>query len=201
MPKVVAEYKEEAKRRIALHAMDLFSKKGYHQTKMADIASSVGVSKGAIYQYFGSKTELLLTVFEVYVHQREQEVRTFLRNEGLESIATEKFFDRMLAIRPAGSLLTPDIVRELAENKAAIEWFKINSEKWVQTLAHLIDRQAEEIKIPPDATSESLARGILALRDGLYNSLSLGSDVRKVRKAWVDTMRVLMKQVLRHGFL
>jgi AcrR family transcriptional regulator len=201
MPKVVAEYKEEARHKIALHAMNLFSKKGYHQAKMADIASNVGVSKGAIYQYFGSKAELLLAVFEVYAHQREQEVRTFLRNEGPESIATEKFFDRMLAIRPDGSLLTPDVVRELAENKAVIEWFKTNSEKWVQALARLIDRQAEKMKIPLDATSESIARGILALRDGLYNSLSLGSDVTKVRKAWVDTMRVLMKQVLRHDSL
>ncbi|MFW9888568.1 MAG: TetR/AcrR family transcriptional regulator, partial [Candidatus Thorarchaeota archaeon] len=47
MPKVVPEYKEKAKKRIMMHAAELFSEKGYYKTKMIDIAESMGVSKGA----------------------------------------------------------------------------------------------------------------------------------------------------------
>ncbi|MFB0563576.1 MAG: hypothetical protein ACETWM_20440 [Candidatus Lokiarchaeia archaeon] len=92
--------------------------------------------------------------------------------------------------------MTPDVVRELAENKAVIEWLQTSNEKWVQSLAKVIDGLVEVKTISADATSESLARGIIALRDGLYNSLYLGSEVKRVRKAWVDIMSILMKQAL-----
>ena len=73
MPKVVPEYKEEARRRIVEHAMKLFSERGYYQTRMVDIAKSIGVSKGAIYQYFRSKHEVLITVIELHVVRRRSD--------------------------------------------------------------------------------------------------------------------------------
>ncbi|NMA31179.1 MAG: helix-turn-helix transcriptional regulator [Candidatus Methanofastidiosa archaeon] len=55
MPKVFPEYREEAKNRIIKQSVKFFSEKGYYKTKMAEIAECLGVSKGAIYQYFKSK--------------------------------------------------------------------------------------------------------------------------------------------------
>ncbi|MFX1537310.1 MAG: TetR/AcrR family transcriptional regulator, partial [Promethearchaeota archaeon] len=59
MPKVVPEYKEQARKRIIIEALKVFSEKGYYRTKMKDIATNIGVSKAAIYQYFKTKNELL----------------------------------------------------------------------------------------------------------------------------------------------
>jgi len=58
MPKVVPEYKEEAKSRILDVANKVFAEKGYHEATMDDIAKRLGVSKGAIYLYFSSKEDL-----------------------------------------------------------------------------------------------------------------------------------------------
>jgi len=58
MPKVVPEYKEEAKSRILEAANKVFAEKGYHEATMDDIAKRLGVSKGAIYLYFSSKEDL-----------------------------------------------------------------------------------------------------------------------------------------------
>jgi len=58
MPKVVPEYKEEAKSRILDAANKVFAEKGYHEATMDDIAKRLGVSKGAIYLYFSSKEDL-----------------------------------------------------------------------------------------------------------------------------------------------
>ena len=55
MPKVIPEYKEEAKAKIIKAARSVFSQKGYHDATMDDIATEVGVSKGALYSYFESK--------------------------------------------------------------------------------------------------------------------------------------------------
>jgi AcrR family transcriptional regulator len=45
-------------------ALRLFRQKGYHATSMQDIAAAVGLYKGSLYHYIGSKEELLVRVFE-----------------------------------------------------------------------------------------------------------------------------------------
>ena len=45
-------------------ALRLFREKGYHATSMQDIASAVGLYKGSLYHYIGSKEDLLVRVFE-----------------------------------------------------------------------------------------------------------------------------------------
>jgi AcrR family transcriptional regulator len=45
-------------------ALRLFTEKGYHATSMQDIAAAVGLYKGSLYHYIGSKEELLVQVFE-----------------------------------------------------------------------------------------------------------------------------------------
>ena len=45
-------------------ALRLFREKGYHATSMQDIAAAVGLYKGSLYHYIGSKEELLVQAFE-----------------------------------------------------------------------------------------------------------------------------------------
>lgn len=45
-------------------ALRLFMEKGYHATSMQDIAAAVGLYKGSLYHYIGSKEDLLVEVFE-----------------------------------------------------------------------------------------------------------------------------------------
>lgn len=45
-------------------AMELFAKKGYHNTKMIDIAKNAGIGKGTIYEYFSSKENLFIEIIE-----------------------------------------------------------------------------------------------------------------------------------------
>ncbi|MGA9838820.1 MAG: TetR/AcrR family transcriptional regulator [Thermoplasmata archaeon] len=59
MPKVVAEYKAQARSRIVDAALTVFRRKGFRSATMDDIASEIGVSKGALYLYFHTKIELL----------------------------------------------------------------------------------------------------------------------------------------------
>lgn len=196
MPKVVPEYKEEARRKIIQHASILFSEKGYTKTKMIDIAESVGVSKGAIYQYFKSKSDLLIAVLESYTALREQEVRRFLDEKGLRFLATGEFFEYMLSMRKRSIQIGPGILQEITDDDAAMKWIRQGSEQWVQSTKDLIDGLVKTGTISISVPSEHLARGILALRDGLYGSLSLGADVEKVRDTWVEIMGLIMKQAL-----
>ena len=102
----------------------------------------------------------------------------------------------MLSLRKNSLLITPEILQETAGNMTVLKWIQDGSEKWLQGLKDLIDGLIEVGEISISISSEVLARGILALRDGLYNSLSLGADVNKVRNTWVEIMGILMKQAL-----
>jgi TetR/AcrR family transcriptional regulator, repressor for uid operon len=59
MPKVVAEYKTQARARILEGARAVFRRNGLAGSTMDDIAREIGVSKGALYLYFRTKSELL----------------------------------------------------------------------------------------------------------------------------------------------
>lgn len=54
-------------RNIAKVAADLFSTKGYLDTSVDDIAAAARVTKGGVYHYFRSKTEILYFICSTYV--------------------------------------------------------------------------------------------------------------------------------------
>jgi AcrR family transcriptional regulator len=45
-------------------ALELFAKKGYHNTKISDVVKSAGVSQGTFYWYFESKEQLTLELID-----------------------------------------------------------------------------------------------------------------------------------------
>lgn len=53
--------------KIAGVASQLFGTKGYLETSMDDIAAAAKVTKGGVYHYFGSKTEILYFICSTYV--------------------------------------------------------------------------------------------------------------------------------------
>ena len=55
---------QEEKRRLLLDAaVRVFARKGYHASRVGDIAEEAGVAHGLLYHYFQSKEDVLLTVF------------------------------------------------------------------------------------------------------------------------------------------
>ena len=55
---------QREKRRVILRAaITVFAHHGYHTSRVADVAREAGVAYGLVYHYFGSKEELLETIF------------------------------------------------------------------------------------------------------------------------------------------
>lgn len=73
MPAIVDKAAKRAQ--IVSHAAEVFSQTGYHASKMADIASAAGIGKGTIYEYFTTKEELFLAVYDAWMGQYERLVR------------------------------------------------------------------------------------------------------------------------------
>jgi TetR/AcrR family fatty acid metabolism transcriptional regulator len=54
---------EEKKRLILEAAVRVFARKGFHTSRVGDIAEEAGVAHGLLYHYFASKDEVLETIF------------------------------------------------------------------------------------------------------------------------------------------
>ncbi|MFQ5818472.1 MAG: TetR/AcrR family transcriptional regulator [Candidatus Heimdallarchaeota archaeon] len=196
MPKVVPEYKEQARIRIIEQALKMFSELGYYRTRMKDIAGSLGVSKGAIYQYFKSKEQLFIEVIKYHGEKRAKVVRRFLDSGSLKAISSSEFFDEMLELSLSNLSLGIELLHETARNKVLRKMLVGVIEGWGQGLTKLIDEMKSNGMIRTNVDSSSLSRGILALRDGLYSHLMMGADTTEVRKTWVDIMGHLMKDII-----
>jgi AcrR family transcriptional regulator len=73
---------------IAKVSADLFSTKGYLETTMDDIARAAKVTKGGVYHYFQSKTEILHFICSTYVNLDLENLEQSLNavREGVEKV-------------------------------------------------------------------------------------------------------------------
>ena len=61
------EIREEKRQIILNAALEQFAEKGYYSTPISAIAKKAEISKGLIYNYFKSKEEILLVLYEQYI--------------------------------------------------------------------------------------------------------------------------------------
>jgi AcrR family transcriptional regulator len=107
----------EEKRRLILDAAaGVFARKGFHTSRVGDIAEEAGVAHGLLYHYFSSKDEVLDTIF------REHWTALLDRLHAVEAdgdSAVEQL-RRVAAILLRGWLTEPDVVcvvvREIARS-------------------------------------------------------------------------------------
>jgi TetR/AcrR family transcriptional regulator, fatty acid metabolism regulator protein len=60
---VATDAQREKRRRILRAAITVFARSGYHKSRVSDVAKEAGVAYGLVYHYFGSKEDLLETMF------------------------------------------------------------------------------------------------------------------------------------------
>lgn len=81
MPRVTEEYRTARREEIVEAALRVFRRKGFQAASMADIIAESGVSAGAIYGYFASKTELVHQTASRIVGARVLDIEKLAANE------------------------------------------------------------------------------------------------------------------------
>lgn len=127
MPRTVKK-PEERRAEIIASARRLFQSRGYGATSMHDVMTDLGVAKGTIYHYFGSKDELLDAVVADIVDATTDQMR-----ELAESTAGNAL-DKLRAVVTGGAVS--------AEDTALLERLGHGSDAMrARTLAVAVDRQ------------------------------------------------------------
>lgn len=68
--------------KIAEAALAAFVGKGYHDTRMEEIARKAGVGKGTLYEYFSNKEELFVASLEQAIDRYVEEINRILKSKG-----------------------------------------------------------------------------------------------------------------------
>ena len=58
-----ADRQADRRRQILAAAVKVFAEKGFHESRVGDVAEEAGIAYGLVYHYFASKEELLETIF------------------------------------------------------------------------------------------------------------------------------------------
>ncbi len=197
MPKVVPEYKEEAKAKIVKAARVVFAKKGYHDATMDDVAREVGVSKGALYSYFRSKEDFLKEIsLEVHLTLRKtlsEASKTSNLQEAIEHVYStiiEKY---------RGNLHTHFEIISLASHDVRIRniVFK-NYQKDVQAAETFVEQQKKNGAIQEDADAHLLAELFTALYLGMIAKLLIGYPDEQVHDQWVKSVLLILRETRAH---
>jgi TetR/AcrR family transcriptional regulator, fatty acid metabolism regulator protein len=108
----------EEKRRLILDAaVRVFAHKGFHTSRVGDIAEEAGVAHGLLYHYFSSKDEVLDTIFRERWGDLLAEIEQI---EASDASARERL-QRVSARLLRSWLMHPDVVRVLVREFARSE--------------------------------------------------------------------------------
>ncbi len=191
MPKVIPEYKEEAKKRIIAAGIEVMSEKGSNQTTMEDIATHLGVSKGALYLYFKSKDDL---IFESAKTMQSplcgMSMTTFPISDPFD--IWSEILDNFMPFDPKINALYFELIA-MAEHNPKIK--QISSKSLmdeIDMIERKIASQQQKGLIHADANPRTIAVALISLFNGLRMMILLGIDREEIRKRWIEMGRIIL---------
>ena len=156
---------EERKSQILNAAEDVFTKKGFDEARMDDIAEETGLSKGSLYNYFKSKDDLIIAILD-RIFQREFRVFESLdltsmsATDAVWSFAetTSKDVKMMMHLLP----ITYEFMGLAFRNKLVQKAFKAYFNHYMDILIPIIQHGIDSGEFrPADAKEIALAMGAI----------------------------------------
>lgn len=191
MPKVVPEYKEEAKKRIIAAGIEVMSEKGYSQTTMEDIAAHLGVSKGALYLYFKSKDDLIFeSAKNMQIPFCGMSIHSLLTNGPLDIWA--EILDNFMPFDPKVNALYFELIARAEHNPKIKNLSTKNLVDEIDMISQQMASQQQKGLIRTDADPRTIAIALISLFNGLRMMVLLGIDREEIRKRWIEMGRIML---------
>lgn len=200
MPRVTAAHEQEVRDRIVRAATRAFAQHGFHRTTMQDIVRESGLSVGAIYTYFKSKSELILAGCDLITDQELGELRERLAAvsdyRARVTTALGYFFDQFEEQRAGrgSSVLMTQAWAEVDADPAIREMVRRRRRDVVTSTALLIQEGVVRGELPAWLDVESLGHAFAALLDGI--TLEAIEDGNAYRREDAERRALAMLELL-----
>jgi len=178
----VAE-KNQKRKDILTSAKTLFNEKGFHNTKMEEIALKAGVGKGTLYEYFNNKQD----IFDEFCIENVTLIREVIEDISNKEIS---FYEKLIEIfnRKEKSMECEDVTID-----GMLSHKNIISEKVIKTiLSHIadvyeilikiIDQGKEEGVVNKNIPSEVIACAVIGTMSEYYRLKLINKDNQIIHK-------------------
>lgn len=169
----------DKRERILDAAVRVFAKKGFHATRVSEVAKAAGVADGTIYLYFKSKDQLLVSLFE----DRVERLLTFLQTELPATAGASGKLRRIIELQLG--LLEGE--RDLAEvitvilrqsTKLMKEYAAPKFTAYLDAIARVVADGQASGELRGDVSPHLAARAIFGALDGITMTWALGKADR-----------------------
>jgi AcrR family transcriptional regulator len=194
MPRINADYREEAKRKIIAAALDVAADGGWGALTLDAVAQKIGVTKGAFYAYFRNSGSLMQDVII--------EMIRIIRDRILEGTRTAEDIHAALDKVSAFIFLEPkpfipvfiQAISGMPEDPVFREKIASLFEENSRLLIDALARFQESGQIPRDVRLPSAVRAIYAMTIGLgLMTHVLERDPETSRKVWIESVERILK--------
>jgi AcrR family transcriptional regulator len=140
-------------------ALDVFSKRGFHQASLDDVAARAGISKALIYEHFPSKGDLQDALMETYVHELLDRVIAAIGGVEDAEQRLRAGIDAFLGFVEERREAWRMLVRNAAEAGMAMALARVQEEV-AQAIAALMAQDAWAAKLGQDPDLERTVDGL-----------------------------------------
>ncbi len=167
------------KQRIIETATKLFIKQGAHETSLADIAKELKISKGTLYYYYTTKSDLIFDVTDIYMKRLSAKLLKWVKEHDSASSPAEIIsvvFKTMFKTTTRGKLHIYLIYEAISHNKVLKKRIQTAYKEWQRMLEEALGEILKDDKDP-----EIIAEIILTLITGGIVHSSLGVKMRPLK--------------------
>src|SRR5580700_2268902 len=165
--------------RILDAAVRVFAKKGFHATRVSEVANAAGVADGTIYLYFKSKDELLVSLFEDRVERLLAFLHSDLPRSGSASDKLRRVIELQLGLlegeRDLAEVVTV-IIRQ--STKLMKEYAAPKFTAYLDAIARVVADGQTSGELRADISPHLAARAIFGALDGIAMTWALGKADR-----------------------
>ncbi len=192
MPRILNDYRGEVKKKIVRTAYMHFLEKGYHGTTMGAIATDLGVTKPALYQYFPSKEDLFAAVAE---QARDEFKGTLERSFSGREIqdGSAALFDALLRYVPQLNGMYSEMLLLATRNERLRQVLVEDRNEDIWVIERFIRRQQETGLISKKLDPRVLALACDGLANGLLMDVMMGMDKEEAKAVWVAAIMQLTR--------
>lgn len=192
----------EAKRKLILSAaIHVFAKKGYHHTRVSEIAKEAGVAYGLVYHYFKNKKEILNTIFQ----EKWREFTSTIEGVKFADIPLEKKLMKIVSFIIDGYIEIPELmdllILELARSPKFLE--KENLKLFERTfldLEELLKIHHKKGELKSEANTRLLSYVFFGAIESTITGIvmkNLGKQKSELEKIKTELVRVFLKGILK----
>ncbi|MFD8706041.1 TetR/AcrR family transcriptional regulator [Kitasatospora sp. NPDC059648] len=176
-------------------AVELFWRRGYEATSMADLIEGLGIARASIYATFGSKHELYLRALERYNEQHNPGLLAELSQPGPVLPAVRALVRRYAGMgdgdRKRGCFITNTAVELAPHDEAAARRVEASYDHLETALTAALLRAGSQGELPAGREPRALARMLVVLLQGIRVVGKTTDGAPRVRDAAEQALALL----------